>query len=76
MKYQNELFDRFSGPLLQDTAEIGAWSLMGGQKDDFFFYDSAGTLVAYLPITDEEVSINMQTAPGYANVRDLMMVIE
>ena len=75
VKYQNELVDRFTGPLLQDTAETGAWKLLGGKKDDFFFFDSKGELVAYLPI-DGSVSINLQTAEGYANVRDLIMVID
>ena len=75
VKYQNEFVDRFTGPLLQDTAEVGAWTLLGGKKDDFFFYDSTGSLVAYLPI-DGTVSINMQTIDGYANVRDLLMVID
>ena len=38
------------------------------------FFDSAGSLVAYLPI-DGTVTVNMQTLQGYANVRDLLMVI-
>ena len=75
VKYQNEFTDRFTGPLLQDTVDAGAWNLLGGKKDDFFFFDSSGSLVAYLPI-DGTVSINMQTAEGYANVRDLLMVID
>ena len=75
VNYQHEFVDRFTGPLLQDTAEAGAWQLLGGKKDDFLFFDSAGSLVAYLPI-DGTVTVNMQTLEGYANVRDLLMVIE
>jgi len=75
VKDQDKLVEECTYPLLQDTKEIDAWNVLNGTKDDFYFYDSQGTLAAYLAI-DGDVSINMQTTAGYSNVRDLLMVIE
>ena len=45
---QSALSDVCSFPILQDTEEVDAWSLLGGGKDDFFLYNSNGTLGVYL----------------------------
>ena len=46
---QAGLIGRCSFPLFQDTAEVDAWGMHGGQKDDFFVYRPDGTLSAWLP---------------------------
>ena len=34
------LTDRCNFPIFQDQETVNAWGLMGGKKDDFYFYDS------------------------------------
>lgn len=46
---QQELTSRCSFPVLQDTEATGAWASGMGGKDDFFIYNSDGSLAAYLP---------------------------
>ena len=55
-------------PMLQDSEQAGAWAEMGGGKDDFFLYDSSGTLVAYLP---ESATLDMVLSgeAGFSNLR-------
>ena len=68
------LADSCSFPLIQDTDEIGAWSLMDGGKDDMFVYDAEGKLLVHLP-AGGAVATNLSTEQGYANVRDLLYVL-
>ena len=74
-KNQSALSDVCSYPVLQDTEEVDAWSLLGGGKDDFFLYNSDGTLGVYLP-SGGEVSTKLSTPEGYANIRDTLMAME
>lgn len=74
LKYQDKLIEKCSFPLLQDSEEVGAWDALNGNKDDFYIYGSNGKLAIFLPI-DGDVSVNLQTVDGYANVRDIMMAV-
>jgi hypothetical protein len=53
---------------LQDVAPVGAWNLLGGQKDDFFIYRAGGRLSAYYSQFGS-VNVNLSTPEGYANIR-------
>ncbi len=72
---QEKLSDVCSFPILQDTEEVDAWSLLGGGKDDFFLYNSDGTLAVYLR-SGGKVSTKLSTPEGYANIRDTLMAME
>lgn len=66
------LVDKCSFPILQDQDDIDVWGLMQGKKDDMFVYAADGTLATYLPFGGE-VSIDLSTDEGYANVKDALM---
>ena len=68
VEQQQELVDRCAFPLLQDTSEVGAWTLHAGKKDDFFIYDAQGRLVHHLPV-DGDVPTALSTPDGYAAVK-------
>ena len=72
---QSALADECSFPLLQDTEEVNAWALMDGQKDDFYIYDSEGKLAVHLP-AHGDITTNLSTPTGYANLRDTLMYVE
>ncbi|TNF33381.1 MAG: hypothetical protein EP329_08360 [Deltaproteobacteria bacterium] len=72
---QGALTDKCSFPLLQDTEEVDAWGQLGGSKDDFFVLDENGDVVAHLPVGGE-VSTNLSTEEGYANVRAALLAAE
>ena len=59
-----------SHPVFQDTAEVGAWALHGGGKDDIFIYDQ-GALMTLLP-QGGPVSISLSGA-GYDNVKSAIL---
>lgn len=70
---QQDLINRCSFPLLQDTEEVNAWGVHHhGYKDDFFIYGTDGTLVDYLP-PDGPRSTNLATPEGYANVKNALL---
>lgn len=69
---QQNLLDRASFPMFQDTDETNVWEFMGGGKDDFYFYDSEGTLAAWFPASGD-VETTLSVDEGYANVRDAML---
>ena len=71
----NELLQKCTFPVLQDTDEVKAWELMAGIKDDFYIYGSDGLLAIHLP-SGGAVSTNLSTSEGYANVHDLLLVVE
>ena len=69
---QPNLTDRGSFAMFQDTEEIDAWGLHGGNKDDFYFYDAGGTLRAFYPARGS-VETTLSEEQGYANIRDAML---
>ena len=46
---QTALTSRCGFPVLQDTADVDAWTSGQGGKDDFFIYAPDGSLAEYLP---------------------------
>lgn len=60
--------EKCSFPFFQDTPESAVWDLYEGGKDDFFVFDSKGTLHAFLP-AHGEVSTQLSSAEGYANLK-------
>jgi hypothetical protein len=71
---QASLTDRCSFATLQNLDEVGAWTLMGGSKDDFYVYGADGKLFEYLPIGGEGPdSIVLSTDEGYAHVKDTIL---
>jgi hypothetical protein len=64
------LTDACDFPVFQDTTDVGAWALHGGNKDDIFIFND-GLLMTYLP-NGGEVSISL-TGAGYANVKGAIM---
>ena len=69
---QSLLADTCSFPLLQDTTEIDAWSLLNGGKDDMYIYDAEGKLLVHLP-AQGDVETTLSTPQGFANVRDVLL---
>ena len=65
-----ELTDRCNFPIFQDESWVNAWALMGGQKDDFYFYDSNGVLQNFIPHTG---NIVLSTEEGYAHVKNAVL---
>ena len=57
---------------LQDVAGVGAWALLGGQKDSFFVYRQGGRLSAYISQTGG-LNANLSTEEGYANIRSAIL---
>ena len=66
------LAETCSFPLLQDTDETNAWSLLNGGKDDMYIYDAEGKLLIHLP-AQGDVETNLSTPQGFANVRDALL---
>lgn len=71
---QKELLDRCNFPMFQDMAGADAWTLQGGGKDDFFLYDRAGKLHAYLPPTGSTPT-NLSTPEGYAALKAAILAV-
>lgn len=59
---------------LQDTQAANAWSLMGGQKDDFFIYRPGGALApgGYLRF-GAGIDTNLSTQAGYLGLRSAIL---
>lgn len=68
--YVKELTNRTSFPIFQDLAEVDAWEMHGGGKDDLFVYDADGVLVRHFWIGDPDVTSNLAATQGYQNVKD------
>ena len=68
------LSDRCSFPLFQGTTEMDLWAIQGGLKDSLYIYDAEGILADYIPPTGE-ISTNMNTDEGYANVKDAILAV-
>lgn len=66
------LVERCAFPLFQDLVEVDAWDLHDGHKDDLYVYDRDGHLAVYLP-RDGELSIDLSTAIGYANLKNAIL---
>lgn len=71
---QDSLVERGSFPLFQDTAEVDAWGLHEGRKDDFYIYDADGVLQTFLPASGE-IPTNLSTDEGYANLHDAIVAV-
>jgi len=69
---QDELVKKCSFPLLQDSAEVNAWDLHAGKKDDIFIYDAEGKLLHHLPVNGD-VNTNLSQPEGYAAVKALLL---
>lgn len=70
---QQDLINRCSFPLLQDTNEVKAWDVHHhGHKDDFLIYGADGALVDYLPSGGPRVT-NLSTPEGYTNVKNAVL---
>ncbi|NVB42299.1 redoxin domain-containing protein [Pseudenhygromyxa sp. WMMC2535] len=73
---QQELIDRASFPLLQDTAEVDAWDLMnepGLGTDDVYIYDAEGILDSYFNYADANPSIDLNTESGWDTVYEAIL---
>lgn len=69
---QSALLERASFPMFQGTPDVDGWALMGGGKDDFYFYDADGFLRAHYP-AHGTVDTGLSREEGYGNVRDAML---
>lgn len=69
---QSALLERASFPMFQGTPDVDGWALMGGGKDDFYFYDADGVLRAHYP-AHGTVDTGLSRDEGYGNVRDAML---
>ncbi len=72
------LTDRCNFPILQDESGVNAWSLQGGRKDDFYFYDSNGILKNFIPSTDDVALTSYEDPPmdptsGYTNIKNTVL---
>lgn len=67
----NNMTDRASFAIFQDTDALGLWDAMGGRKDDIYIYRD-GVLVDLLPVGGGR-STNLSTEEGYANVRQAVL---
>jgi hypothetical protein len=73
---QQEMIDRASFPLLQDTAEANAWDLMNEPNfgtDDMYIYDSSGALHSYFNFADANPNIDLNTPDGWATIYDALI---
>ena len=75
----NQIFDelgnaifRCTFPLFQDTEQDGVWGLHGGNKDDFYIYDTNGALALYLP-AGADISTRLSTTVGYDNLKNALL---
>ncbi len=73
---QQPLVDRCAFPLFQDTAEVNAFVLHGGAKDDLIVYDREGRVAAFLPGSGEEGPTILTSPPGYENVKSKILAAE
>ena len=57
---------RCTFPLFQDKADVDAWALHGGKKDDIYVYDAEGDLSTF--ISSSGPNIDLSTDEGYENL--------
>ena len=71
---QGSLAIRCAFDCLQDTEAANVWTLMGGQKDDFFIYRPGGALApgGYLRFGGS-VDTNLSTQAGYQSLRTAIL---
>ena len=69
---QASILDKASFPFFQDTAEINAWELHDGGKDDIYIYGADGLLHLYLPAKGE-LNTNLRTESGYATLKSAIL---
>jgi hypothetical protein len=73
-EFQQELIDRASFPLLQDTVEVDAWDLMNDPStatDDMYIYGRDGLLRSYFDYAAGNVDLD--TPDGWATVYDALI---
>jgi hypothetical protein len=73
---QQDMIDRASFALLQDTAEANAWDLMNEPNlgtDDMYIYDRDGLLHSYFNYADADPNIDLETPAGYAVIYDALI---
>ena len=58
-------------PIFQDTHEVEAWALHGGDKDDFIIYGADHTVHTFVEFTDG--LSDLSTPEGYANVKSMVL---
>ena len=69
---QQKLIDETALPMFQDQENVDVWSLMDGNKDDFYVFDSDGNLAHFLPISGD-ASVNLSEEEGYQNLLDAVL---
>jgi hypothetical protein len=73
---QQEMIDRASFPLLQDTPETDAWDLMNEPDfgtDDIYIYGADGLLRSYFNYADADPNIDLETPDGWATIYDALL---
>lgn len=66
---QQNLIDRCSIPIFQDTEADGVWDLHQASKDDFFVYRADGTLHGFYNRLSHDV-VDLRKAEGYSLIAD------
>ncbi|MCA9664671.1 MAG: hypothetical protein KC503_03755 [Myxococcales bacterium] len=71
---QQQLIDRTSYPLLQDTDAVKAAEAMKATKDDIYIYDKEGILAVHLGVAGP-TEIDMRTPDGYINIKSTLITV-
>lgn len=66
------LIDKCTMPIFQDTKEMGAWGKHGGSKDDIIIYDAKGKLFAFVTVGGA-VDVNLSDDKAYAKFKQLVI---
>ena len=69
------LVSKCSFPIFQDTEKVGVWKAMGGSKDDFYVYDSAGKLVHFLPFGGT-VGTDLGKQSDFDGIKKLVLAVK
>ncbi len=69
---QKQITSRLTEPVLQDTPEVNAFGVLGGEKTDVYLYHSDGTLAQHLP---QVVGIERDDSPAYIKVKDAILAL-
>ncbi len=72
LSYQADLLKQQAFALMQDQTNVNVWTLLGGNKDDFFIYDKTGKLKVYLSASGS-VDTNLSSATGYNNLKTYIL---
>ena len=70
------LVSKCSFPIFQDSEKAKIWTSMGGSKDDFYVYDSAGKLAHYLPFGAAKVGTSLGNSKDYSDVKALLLAVK